>query len=177
MTITTSGTSVTFNDSTTQATAFLGLKGQIFTSNGTFTIPSGVTALKIIVVGGGGGDGGGGGASQVSSGSQSISTITANGGNQSVANNYSSGGTASGGQFNVQGGYSYSYTVPGLSAFGLGRGSIWSGSGYNGSGGGGAISFLTGLTSGATISVTVGAAGAIGSSGVAATSGVVIFTW
>ena len=34
-----------------------GVLGQAFTSNGTFTIPTGVTALKITVVGGGGGGG------------------------------------------------------------------------------------------------------------------------
>lgn len=32
-----------------------GLGGQVFTSNGTFTIPAGVTRLKVTVVGGGGG--------------------------------------------------------------------------------------------------------------------------
>ena len=60
---------VTFPDATTLATAagiIPGMKGQVFTSSGTFTIPTGVTALKVNVVGGGGGSGsgysGGGGA-------------------------------------------------------------------------------------------------------------------
>ena len=35
----------------------VGQRGQAFTSSGTFTIPSGVSALKITVVGGGGGGG------------------------------------------------------------------------------------------------------------------------
>jgi hypothetical protein len=75
---------------------------QVFTSSGTFTIPSGVTAVKVTVVGGGGGGG---------------------------------GGAACGN--------------PG------------------GGGGGGAalIKYLTGLTSGNTLAVTVGAAGAGGVNG------------
>lgn len=36
-----------------------GMRGQAFTSSGTFTIPSGITALKVTVVGGGGGSGAG----------------------------------------------------------------------------------------------------------------------
>ena len=67
------------------------VRGQLFTANGTFTIPQGVEAIKVTVVGGGGGAAGNGGT---------------------------------------------------------------------GGGGGSAISYLTGLTSGATISVTVGAGGA-----------------
>jgi hypothetical protein len=42
-----------------QAPSYVGNQAQIFTSNGTFTLPVGVTALKITVVGGGGGAGGG----------------------------------------------------------------------------------------------------------------------
>lgn len=104
MAITQSGTSITFNDSTTQTTAFTGPttggRGQVFTSSGTFTIPTGVTALKITVVGGGGGGGG------------------------------------------------------------------WSGGGNNGAGAGGggasAVSYLTGLTSGSTLAVTIGGSGTAG---------------
>lgn len=73
-----------------------GIRGQAFTSNGTFTIPSGITALKITVVGGGGG----------------------------------------------------------AASFGAGAGA----------GGGAAIKFLTSLTSGNTLAVTVGSGGA-GSAG------------
>jgi hypothetical protein len=66
MPITVSGTSITFNDATVQTTAagastYVGLRGQIFTSSGTFTIPAGVSALKLTVVGGG--NNGGSGAS------------------------------------------------------------------------------------------------------------------
>lgn len=75
---------------------------QVFTSNGTFTIPASVTAVKVTVVGGGGGSGG--------------------------------------------------------------AGSSCSGDGSTGGGGGGgtAIKWLTGLTPGNTITVTIGAAGAAG---------------
>ena len=38
--------------------AYVGAGGQIFTANGTFTIPAGVTSVKVTVVGGGGAGGG-----------------------------------------------------------------------------------------------------------------------
>lgn len=64
MTITVGGTAITFNDGTTQSTAagastYVGGRGQAFTTSGTFTIPAGVTAVKVTVVGGGGGSTGG----------------------------------------------------------------------------------------------------------------------
>ena len=37
--------------------AYVGGKGQVFTSSGTFTVPADVTAVKVTVVGGGGGSG------------------------------------------------------------------------------------------------------------------------
>jgi hypothetical protein len=84
----TSGNVITSNGTAfvSQAPLSKGVGGQIFTSNGTFTIPTGVTAVKVSVIGGGGGGSGGSGAgsaggnSSVASGTQSISTITANGG-------------------------------------------------------------------------------------------------
>lgn len=85
-------------------TSLPGILGQVFTSSGTFTIPAGVTALKVTVIGGGGG----------------------------------SGGYASGSQNTCSGG---------------------------GGAGGTGISFLTGLTPGNTIAVTVGAAGTAAASG------------
>ena len=67
---------VTFPDATTQTTAaaasaYVGGRGQAFTSNGTFTIPTGVTAIQVTVQGGGGnggsnsGTGGGGGGTGI----------------------------------------------------------------------------------------------------------------
>jgi hypothetical protein len=101
---------VLFNDSSTQATAFVGGRGQVFTANGTFTIPEGITALKVTVVGGG-----------------------------------------AGGQSAV--GYVY-YVGPYATATYASR------TGVSGSGGGTAIKYLTGLTAGATLAVTVGTGGA-----------------
>ena len=51
-------TGVTFSDSTSQASAYIGGRGQVFTSSGTFTVPAGVTAIRVTVVGAGGGSGG-----------------------------------------------------------------------------------------------------------------------
>lgn len=110
-------------------------------SSGTFTIPAGITRLKVTVIGGGGGggnrtDGGGGGGggaaikwltsvtpgntlaysvgaggaadasgstSSVSSGTQSISTISATGGTSPVGIGCGVGGAGSGGDLNISG--------------------------------------------------------------------------
>lgn len=50
---------ITFGDGTTQSTATPSKGFQSFTSSGTFTIPTSVTSLKVILVGGGGGGCGG----------------------------------------------------------------------------------------------------------------------
>jgi hypothetical protein len=65
MPITVSGTSITFNDSTTQTTAFTGGGGiqtavQSFTGPGAFTTPANTTRVYLVAVGGNGGGGGGG---------------------------------------------------------------------------------------------------------------------
>jgi hypothetical protein len=167
-----------------------------FTSNGTFTIPSGKTVLKVTVTGGGGGGGGGatasgagggaggtaikyltsvtpgntlsitigsgggggtyqgssggsGGTSSVSSGTQTISTISATGGGGGGYQNNptlgGSGGAGSGGDLNLNGGGGQDGIVP-VSAYGgggQGGNSYWGGTGagnngrnaYNGCGG------------------------------------------
>jgi hypothetical protein len=81
---------------TSAASSFTGARGEAFTSSGTFTVPAGVSAVKVTVIGGGGG-----GATR---------------------------------------------TTNGLSA--------------GGGGAGVAIQYITGLTPGGTVSVTVGAGGA-----------------
>jgi hypothetical protein len=103
MTITVGGSTITFPDSTTQSTAggpYVGQRSQVFTSSGTFTVPTGVTAVRVTIAGAGGG------------GSRT-NTCGCNGGYQSA-----SGGV-----------------------------------------GGAAISWITGLTPGGTVAVTVGTGG------------------
>lgn len=58
MPATLNNTGVLFNDSSQQSTAFIGYNASIFTSSSTFTVPAGVTKLKITAIGGGGGGGG-----------------------------------------------------------------------------------------------------------------------
>jgi hypothetical protein len=93
--LTSNGTAWT---SAAAAAGYVGPAGQVFTSSGTFTIPTGITKLKVTVVGGGGGGG------------------------QSTANQ---GAAGAGG----------------------------------GGGGGTSISYLTSLTPGGTLAVTIGGAG------------------
>lgn len=175
---------------------------QLFTSSGTFTIPSGKTTLKITVIGGGGGGAGdgitgatSGGSSSVSSGTEIISTITANGGGNpstgggvgSAVNRAGLGGTASGGDLNFSGGGGgmgepVAYGRPGFGGatflggttpvnyqssgrnglvYGTGgTGGVGvSGAGGGAGGGGCAIKYLTGLTSGNTLTIAIGAGG------------------
>ena len=189
-----------------------GVSGQVFTSSGTFTIPTGVTALKVTVVGGGGGGGGSGyspggggtgGTSSVASGTQSITTISATGGGGGAAdptNTSGNGGLGSNGTINIGGnpgegggatlnagggtilgGGGKAYVTSAGRPYG-GGGSGNAGGGGGGGGGGAAISYLTGLTPGNTLSVTVGGGGSAGSSGNgnpggAGAAGVVIFEW
>lgn len=179
--------------------AIPGARGQAFTSNGTFTIPTGVTALKITVVGGGGSAntivGNAGGNSTVASGTQSITTITGGGGARgsgSAPAGAGAGGTATNGNLNIKGGNGIQINSTGgvggstlLSSSGTdSTGNVYGGGagypgggctpGYPGGGGGTAISWLTGLTPGGTLAVTVGAGGTGGYNGAA---GVVIFEW
>ena len=181
-----------------------GGRGQAFTSNGTFTIPTGITSLKITVLGGGGGgnggasNGSGGGNSTVASGTQSITTLTGGGGASGAGG--AGGGIGTNGTLNIKGG---SGTGGGLaggnSIFGAGGPGGASGGAYGGGGGGGggvagfgqaaggaggaAIKFLTGLTPGNTLSVTIGGGGNGGGgnccygSGGAGGAGVVLFEW
>jgi len=192
---------------------------QVFTSSGTFTIPTGKTTVKVTVVGGGGGGasngscvgsvaGCNGGSSSIASGTQSITTITGGGGTGGTTTNPgtgTTGGTATNGDINIQGGGSPgTIKLGGATLFGFGgrptngsnavagAGTLYGGGGGGGnvgnlSGGGGggtAIKYLTGLTPGNTISVTVGNGGASstppGASfghGGAGAAGVVIFEY
>ena len=180
MTITVGGTNITFSDSTTQGSAsgpYVGYKGQIFTASGTFTVPTGVTAVKITAVGPGGAGGtnysGGAAAGNTSFGAY----VVANGGGGSsyYGNNPGAGGTASGTSspqaFNGSAGGTTGCFGGGAGGpagaliyitYGYGCGGQ---NGSNASGGGGgavAVGYVTGLTSGGSVSVTIGAVGSSG---------------
>jgi len=180
----------------TNNSVYVGSKGQVFTSSGTFTIPTGVTALKVTVIGGGGGGGGSGynsgntgGTSSVASGTQSISTISATGGgggyNGGTIGGYGAGGSlnaygdaggsVNGGGSHLGGGGSTQLGYSGGNAYGGGGTGA---TGPQGGGGGCAISYLTGLTPSATLSVTIGAGGSPnGGSASYGAAGVVFFEW
>lgn len=192
------GTGVLFNDSTQQNTAYLGVRATAYTTAGTstFTIPTGVTALKITVVGGGGSSnylsgcttisGVSGGTSSVSSGTQTISTISATGGaGQPAVAAAAAGGAGSGGLLNGRGGGgdvrtgggSFRYYGASIFSFSNAADAGVLGAGATSAGSGGhAITFLTGLTPGNTLSVTRGAGGAVGTA-LSGGAGVVLIEW
>jgi trimeric autotransporter adhesin len=148
---------------------------QVFTSSGTFTIPTGVTTVKVTVVGGGGGASFGVGGTSGNTSSFGAYCSATGGAPGSGA-----GGTGSGGTINfsgqagaaivingiscsaswgVQGGVSLFGGSYGSGAYASGGTVGGGGSGYAGSGGGAAIEIISGLTPGGTVSVTVGAGG------------------
>jgi hypothetical protein len=139
--------------------------------SGTFTIPTGITTVKVTVVGAGGGGArsgtgaGGGGStaiktftgltpgntlsysvgaadnnSTLSSGTQSISTITAEGGIRPANGSGSGarGGNATGGDINISGQYGTDAGFGGASTFGFGGPYGVNGFNYGGGGGGNA---------------------------------------
>lgn len=190
MPISVSGTQITFNDATVQTTAatggVTGASGQVFNANGTFTIPTGITALKVTVLGGGGGGtgvnpgccgnlvpGNTGGTSSIASGTQSISTVSATGGATSGNN-----GNGSGGDLNY---------AAGNATFATRVTSFAGGASYGAGGvstvttpagaGGTAIKYLTGLTPGGTLAVTRGAGGNPGTGSSAGLGGFVLVEW
>ena len=142
----TSSTGVTtFNGSSGAISVSIGVNGQAFTTAGSgqvFTIPIGVTKVKVTVIGGGGGGGGSGynsgnagETSSVSSGTQSITTISATGGGGGY-NGGTIGGYGTGGSLNAYGDAGGTYDGGGT--YLGGGGSTWLGySGGNAYGGGG----------------------------------------
>lgn len=109
MTVTTSGNSITFNDASTQTTAYPGVAStsfttiQRFSAPGNFTTPANVTQVQLAMVSGGGGGAGGslqnggyggaGGAGIVAAGIYTVAASTpyavtvGNGGNGSYPSN------------------------------------------------------------------------------------------
>jgi hypothetical protein len=145
------------------SSSYVGNRAQLFTSSGTFTIPTGVTALKVTVIGGGGGGhrgydvgGGGGGTSTkwytgLTPGNTITVTVGAGGATQNSGNNNGvNGGTtsiSSGSQsisgISATGGLSGGNTSSGFGTQGYGLGGRGSSGDLNG-GGGGSISTRNG---------------------------------
>ena len=195
----TAGTGISLSGSTgavtiTSSSAYVGPSAQVYTTAGssTFTIPTGITKLKVTVVGGGGGSayatgpcgctqvaGGSGGTSSVASGTQTITTISATGGagGPATGSAVAVGGLGSNGDLNSRGGI-YGSLLSQTSASGalLGAGGQ-SGSGNVGASGGAAIKWLTGLTPGNTLSITVGNFGSSGATAWRGGVGVVLIEW
>lgn len=184
--------------------SYAGPSSTVYTTAGsfTFTIPAGVTKIKATVVGGGGGagyqlgcttyNGIAGGTSSVASGTQTISTVSATGGSAGLGTGMTvSGGLGSGGDTNQRGGGFVSYAAgassqsfgsipisPGSTNGVLGVGGMFNNGFQSGGGGGGtATKWLTGLTPGNTLTVTVGAGGASGGGGGTGGPGAVIFEY
>ena len=159
---------------------YTGARGYIFAWSGTFTVPAGVTAVKVRGCGGGGG--GGGGSTQ--GGTTSFGPYcSATGGINGPSGG--TGGVSTGGDINVAGGVRTT-TSGGLCggagllggsstsspATGYGNGGFSSGN--HGGGGGYFERYITGLTPGGTIAVTIGAGGTGGALG---TPGICVVEW
>ena len=146
--------------------SYTGARGQVFTATGNFTVPDGITAIKVRGCGGGGG---GASVSSSNGGTTSFgSYCSATGGSSGPGGG--TGGVATGGDINLNSGDRTS-SSPGLCggsgmfggassvapSKGYGNGGYYSGS--HGGGGGYFEKYITGLTPGDVIAVTVGAGG------------------
>jgi len=168
----TSGNVLTSNGTSWTSVALPRVLGQAFTSSGTFTIPSGVTAIKITVVGGGGAGGSGSTTSSIATGGgggggTAISYLTSltpgntlavtigGGGSGASTGNAGSGGTSS-----VASGTQTITTVQATGG-GTGPGSGGAGSGgiINIGGGGGGVGVVTFGGSGGSSTLGGGAVG------------------
>lgn len=148
---------------------------QSYTTAGsyTYTVPAGVTSLRVLVIGGGGASGGSGaGAGNGGAGgTSSFSTVSAGGGGgggggPNTPGSAGAGGTGSGGDGGWNGGAGEAGTGSGVQGT-MGTGGLYGYGnsnghyGWGGGGGGGASRYATlSVTAGQTYSVTVGAAGA-----------------
>jgi len=193
------------NNAAIVSNAYVGGQGQAFTSNGTFTIPTSVTAVKITVVGGGGnggvaaggGGGGGGGGAAISyltsltSGNTLTVTVGGVGGTSSVAS-----GTQSISTISATGGTTGSTASATGVAGGAGSAGTFNiGGGYGGygmtyggvgnqSGPGGSSVFASSVSNTSVGQATGTAATGYGGGGAGGTStggagsgGIVVFEW
>ena len=182
--------------------AYIGGRGQVFTSSGTFTVPAGVTSVKVRGCGGGGGSGaspgaGGttsfgaycsatGGSGQATPGTGSGGDINLTGGKGGIAdtNSAGTGGAVGGGSGGAVANGS-SATPTGLlggagdfPATGYGNGAGAQQVGYHGGAAGGYFEkYITGLTPGSSIMVTIGHSGAAGTNGANGAPGICIVEW
>ena len=189
------------------SSSYVGVRGQVFTSSGTFTVPSGVTAVKVTMCGGGGagrfnstGSSGGtssfGGYVSASGGTRGATSSGGAGGGTSGADFSATGGNGGqaagggvGGSTNfgyahvanagLLGGNGGNYYYSGTTASGYGNGGTADSeeSSVGGGAGGYAIKYVTGLTSGGTVSVTIGAGGTVGDSRGHGRAGIVFVEW
>ncbi|MGD0826988.1 MAG: hypothetical protein ACLQED_09230 [Desulfobaccales bacterium] len=144
---------------------------QLFTSSGTWTLPSGITKAWVICVGGGGGSGGSGtgtpgpgGPGGYAEGIIAVTgnvTVTVGGGG---AGNLSGNGNGNGGGTSSFAGFTT------ISASGGGGGNASGGYGSSGSGSGGSVNTCLGAP-------YLGGAGTGGSNGGNGTGGAVLVTW
>lgn len=193
-----SGNVLTSNGSSwvSQAASGGGLSGmQVFTTSGTFNVPSGITRVKVTVVGAGGngganrdfgcfgvgyGAGGGGGGF-----AQGVYTVTA-GGTVSVTVGTAPGGTSSFGALvsatgGSNGGQAPNYFTGSTGgAGGTTSGATFGSNGFNGQGGG--VTFSNGSPAVSTYQagmpgVAIGRFGQGGGTAASGTAGIVIVEW
>lgn len=200
MSITVGGTSITFNDATVQTTApvsYTGRNFQSFTASGTFTVPAGITAVAVTVVGGGGGGGGtsqGGNGGTSSFGTYAVSGYGGGGGYTVSCPGSPEGNYCANTGNNANAASTYSAIGPaanyprksGSDTSGWGAGGA-NGSrtispcgvcyGNGGNNGDNITSWVTGLTPGASITITVGGGGGVGGNGGAGAAGCVVVSW
>jgi len=155
--------------------SYVGILGQIFTSSGTFTVPAGVTAVKVTLCGGGGGDSGNY-VNGVTGGTSSFGAYISASGGVGGTDGSGGGGTGANGTLtSAQMALTFgSLLSPTFYVYGLGAVS----GGYGGGGGGSSpigTKYITGLSG--SVTVTVGAGGHPGDSYNYGNAGIVIVEW
>lgn len=185
--------------------AYTGARSQIFTANGTFTVPTGITSIKVRGCGGGGGAGSSSGIG-VSGGTTSFgSYCSATGGSHGTTSAAGTGGASSNGDIDLSGGsggyYSTSlggacgsattasFFFSGILGGTPGSGSSVNATGYGNGGAGGTSTtrrsgggagyfekYITDLTPGTNITVTVGVGGRAHATG-NGSNGICIVEW
>ena len=163
-----------------------GVKVQAFTSSGTFTVPTGITSVKVSIAGGGGG--GGGLNNGGNGGTSSFGTFVIGGGGGYGGRGFDNGTectVAADGTTAASTNIPYNYFNLNLTRSpDYGSGGVGGAGGDNCTGSGGlnagrGVGYVTGLTPGANITVTVGAGGTSGggTGTTAGAPGVVVVEW